>query len=378
MRLSPWFTACLVFAGVLSARVTAESQPATRPAPDLRAERTWLLRQFDQRAASRVAEALSQPADNTAGGIAWGHSYLMSALAEMLHATGDSRYAALFVRLGTWVADGRDDRHQRRDEVRGKVLPAWGSSKYSDGKWYVWAVHTGMIAAPMARFGAAVNEHPRLRERFKADAGRFTAIAREALGAHADQFRPGPADGEGHLYGYWLKRGLPLNQQNAPARAWIWLADVAGDRAVLDEPTHLATFLKNRLRLTEDGAYVWGYWPPLDGPGEAFEDISHAAINADFIVLCAENGIVFGQQDVDRVAKTFLTRVMPEPNKVANDLAGRGVAKYPYAPFMWGRLARHDTAVRDRLLEYAHTRIDDKSAPNTFLVGLVHLVAATR
>jgi len=52
------------------------------------------------------------------------------------------------------VAVARDDLHGLRDGIRGQSFPAWSTTAYSEGKRYVWAVHTGTIVAPLARFAA--------------------------------------------------------------------------------------------------------------------------------------------------------------------------------------------------------------------------------
>jgi hypothetical protein len=36
---------------------------------------------------------------------------------------------------------------------------------------------------------------------------------------------------------------------------------------------------------------------------EIFEDISHAAINVNFMVLCSEHGILFTREDLARLEK---------------------------------------------------------------------------
>ncbi len=355
--------------GTATAPATA---PATQPS-----DRAWLIQRFDREFLPQVDQALGRPITNAEGGIAWGHSYMLSALVEMFDATGDPKYADAFVKLGRAVAEARDDKHNRKDEIRNRIVKGWGSVKYSDNRHFVWAVHTGMIIEPMARFAAIVLKAPSLQPRYRGDALYFLQTAIESDAVHEDQFRPGPGPNEAYVYGLFLNKHLPLNQQNTLARAWLYLADATGDAKYLDRARKVAAFFRNRIRTEPDGAYVWEYWPPLDGAGVKFEDVSHAAINADYLARCAERGLVFGAADRVRLEKTLLTRVLVGANGVANTLAGGEASdRYPYAPFAWACLARDSVAVRERLMAYTRKAAAERTCSPVEAMGLATLVAA--
>ncbi|HSW43983.1 MAG TPA: hypothetical protein VLM89_00235 [Phycisphaerae bacterium] len=366
------FRPVVVWAAVLFSTNGLVSAQTTQPS-----DRAWMIQRFDQQFLPQIRQSLSQPIDNGSGGIAWGHSYQLAALVEMLEATADPKYAEAFVELAKAVIQARDDRHDRQDQLRNRVVKGWGSVKYSGNRHFVWAVHTGMIIEPMARFYPVVNSDPRLQASFRADAVAFLQVAIESDAVHDDEFRQGPGPDEGYLFGLFLNKHLPLNQQNALARAWLWLADATGDPKYLDKARRLAAFFKKRIRTTDDGAYVWEYWPPLDGAGDGFEDVSHAAINADFLVRCAERGIVFDAADVTRLEKTFLARVLPDPQTVSDTLAGAdGTSRYRYAPFFWARLAQHNPVVRERLLAFCRFGAADRTCSPSEALGLAMLVRA--
>jgi len=314
-------------------------------------DRTWLIKTFDDMAADLMRVSTTQPASNALGRIAWGDSYTLSALAEMLAATGDPKYADMFIRLADHVLKARDNLHDRRDEYRGIVTPAWGSSKYSGGKWHVWAVHTGMICEPLARFAAIIRKDAKLKDRYAAKADEYLAAARQAVAVHEPDFRAGPGKDEGYLYGHVNEIHLPLNMQNALARAWIYIDDATGKPDHRDHIERLARFFKTRIRVETDGALTWEYRPPLDGPGTKFEDVSHGSINADFIVLCYEHGIVFNRQDIAGLETTLLTRVIRPDGSIAGNVGGTGeVNKHRVQALRWARLARHSDPVRQRLV----------------------------
>lgn len=336
-----------------------------------------LIARFDQLVAAQTEAAIRAPAGNDQGNLAWGESYLLHALAQMLETTRDPRHADLFVRLADWAIAGRDDKHGRRDEYRQRVLKAWSSTKYTQGKRYVWAVHTGMIAAPMAQFACVVRRDPGLRGRFGAAADRILAAAEEAVAEHDDQYRAGPGPDEGYLLGLSLNRNLPLNMQNALARAWICIDDATGTDSHRKRTAALARFFRNRMRATDDGAYAWAYWTDLDGPGRGFEDISHAAINVDFALLCHERGIVFGPDDVRRLEKTLLEKVGLASGQIAGTVGGTGTGtRYAGAILRWGRLAAYSPSIRDRLITVGLAPDAQAANPSSVPLGIAYLVGS--
>lgn len=181
------------------------------------------------------------------------------------------------------------------------------------------------------------------------------------------------------LYGYSLKQVLPINQQNTVGRACLWLYRATGEARYRLRAGHLLRFTLNRVRHMSDGTLVWAYWPSLENPGEGYEDVSHASINADFMIQCVEHDLA-PPELIAKLEKTFLSRVMLGPDTVADDLAGRGANAHKYAPFLWARLARHSPAVRRKLMDYlrAHaTGCDDGVFVEGPLVGCAHLLAAS-
>jgi hypothetical protein len=122
-----------------------------------------------------------------------------------------------------------------------------------------------------------------------------------------------------------------------------------------------------------DGSYVWAYWPPLEGAADSFEDISHAAINVDFMVLCSEHGIVFTREDLARLEKTLLQRVLLADDRISDTVGGGGsFNKHLPAVLQWGRLGRHFPEVRDRLIQFS--RVPGLGRESTALpLGIAYL-----
>lgn len=315
------------------------------------AEAAMLRARFDQLAAPAVASTLRKPSPEDGGQLAWGESYLLDALVQMFAVSHDDTHAAHIVALGDWIDRARDDRHGRRDEVRDRIMPAWSSARYSKGRRYTWAVHTGMIAAPLARFAAIVKRDPSLSARWGKDAARFLRIAQDAVAAFDEDYRAGPGADEGHVFCPYLAKPLPLNMQNALARAWLAIADATDAPVYRERVTRLANFFRHRIRTEADGTATWAYWPPLEGKNDTFEDISHASINVDFMVLCYEHGIVFGRDDLERVGATFRQHVLLADDRIGDHLGvNRKFNTHRDAVLRWGRLARHLPETRAQLM----------------------------
>jgi len=144
--------------------------------------------------------------------------------------------------------------------------------------------------------------------------------------------------------------------QNALARAWLAIDDATKTPKHRERVIRLARFLKNRLRPMEDGSYVWAYWPPLEGAADSFEDISHASINVDFMVLCFEHDLVFKQDDLARLERTLLKRVLVADDRISDTVGGGDkFNNHRPAVLRWGRLGRHFPEVRGHLLQLSRT-----------------------
>lgn len=316
---------------------------AGRAEPDVAA----LIARFDSLETARVARARADTLSNSEGQIAWDWSYDLSALDEMLAATHDTLYARMFIDLGNAVAAARDDVRGRVDFLKHRVYKAWGSERYSERHHVIWEVHTAMITAPLARFAAIVLADSALAARYGSDAQRFLTMAQEAMAIHDSQYRDGLDPQEGYLLRYAQR--LPVNQLCAMGRAWLFLIEAGSPGPYSERLPKLANYVRNRLRVTEDSSYVWSYAPHLEGPGSDFEDVAHGAIAADFIVLCAERGIVFNDADVARLSGTLQRHLLVSDCAVARDMSGVGLAGKPEQIFLWGRLAVHSPDVASRL-----------------------------
>ncbi|HZP80063.1 MAG TPA: hypothetical protein VFB21_00370 [Chthonomonadaceae bacterium] len=263
-------------------------------------------------------------ATNASGKLVWGESYLLIAYVQMYQATHDADYLRRLVAHFDRVLQNRDDTRGLADAYAGKPLAGWGSERYSDGKWHVWIVHTGMLTIGPAQFVRQVKEHKALQEEFGAKAAEYRHRIEESLRDADPYWRDGPNAEEGYYYDPYLKQWVPLNMQNAMGMTLLEMGKATGNRACLDKAARLARFFKHRLRRPESERYDWAYWPLPDKDGPGSEDISHACINVAFAALCAAEQIVFTRQDAARFAQTWLQRVVKPDGTWADNVDGSG------------------------------------------------------
>lgn len=325
-------------------------------------------------------KAWDPPARQQPGVYAWGEAHLLLAYVVQFEATRDLRYLDTFIRRFNVLLGLRDDQTDRLDQVRGRVMPGWGSVRFSthagnENKYTSWAVHVGMILFPAACFTRLAVGDPELAVRYAESIAAFRAAITESLAAYEDQWHerippPGSAvSGPDAPEGWYTEPiagaapTLPLNQMNTMGRVMLELALAGDEPRYRDRATKLARFLKNRMILRPDGAYQWAYMPgvepPYLGDGAWYmqaEDFSHASINADYAVRCYQAGIVFDRQDMDRLLKTLLEVAYRGQGRFADRIDGSGdTDAYSDVVAWWGELASFDRRVaaliRERYLQ---------------------------
>ncbi|HLS14361.1 MAG TPA: hypothetical protein VK095_07580 [Beutenbergiaceae bacterium] len=224
-----------------------------------------------------------------------------------------------------WTAIDHRPEHADADEL------AEGTVEF-EPQFYAFAVHTGMMTLPMARYVRLVRSTPELSHRLGRAARTLSAV-RHSVRHHRDDFQidddgigdfrwplgaPVPFDGTIQ----------PLNQSHALGATFAELYAITGNQRYR---TQVEALLKSlRLSLVEqDGAYQWRYWPvhgemfqgfdaedeistytPSYTPTTQFEDISHAAITLEFVQSVHESGIEDMSADRELFATTFIDYVI--------------------------------------------------------------------
>lgn len=296
------------------------------------------------------------PLSEQPGVYAWGEAHLQLAYVTQFEATGETRYLDTFLERFHRLLALRDDRTGRRDVLRDRIMPAWGSVFFTGNRYSCFIVHAGMLTYPAARALRAIFRDPALSTRY---ADVFTALRDalcETMAAFDHEWHDGPEDGEGYYTDAALDgRHLPVNQQNCLGRTMLLLAEVTGRGAYRTRVEQLARFLRRRLTVTLEDAYCWVYHPPVEPPFPFTpgEDMSHGSMNVDFAALCHQHGVVFSDEDMRRFSRTLLRVIRRGPGRYAELVDGTGEEnRYADVLAYWGHLARTCPEVASELREH--------------------------
>lgn len=216
---------------------------------------------------------------------------------------------------------------------------------------YVFAVHTGMVAYPLAKYIRTVLESTEPKgSRHRGFAERLLAMLRKTVAFHDGEFHIRD-DGIGD---YVFPKGAPIpfdgtiepyNQSHAMGQALVELYRVTGEKAYRDKVVAMLMGYRAGLRLGASGAYTWTYWTPYGelyngysaagavseftpwyGPSTQTEDISHGAISTEFVHAAREAEIDDQlPTDVARFAATYTENVIRSANQVYRRVDGTGI-----------------------------------------------------
>ncbi|HEY3556284.1 MAG TPA: hypothetical protein VGL05_02405 [Kribbella sp.] len=244
-------------------------------------------------------------------------------------------------------------------------------------QFYVFAVHTGMVAFPLARYARMVLQSPKLRRGPRQQfAQQLLDAATEAVAFHDAEWVSRP-DGTGDYV--WAKGApipfdgtiQPYNQSQAIGQVLVELFRVTGNPHYRSRVLQLLKAYQPALRIDGD-AYVWTYWPPYSElyagypktagiseytpsypASKQIEDLSHAAISTEFVHAAYDAGIDGGPvTDVNVFAKTFTHKLIRSANEVWLRVDGTGVAVPANAVqcARWGEYAEQDVLVYEQSL----------------------------
>ncbi|GAA1597070.1 hypothetical protein GCM10009804_61960 [Kribbella hippodromi] len=242
-------------------------------------------------------------------------------------------------------------------------------------QYYVFAVHTGMLAFPLARYARMVLKSAKLRRGKRQQFARdLLAAATEAVAFHDPEWVSRP-DGTGD---YVWPKGAPIpfdgtiqpyNQSQGIGQVLVELFRATGNPHYRSRVVQLLKAYVPALRVV-DGAYVWTYWPPYSElyagyaktagiseytpsypASKQIEDLSHAAISTEFVHAAYDAGITAGP-DVQLFTKTFTQKLIRSATEVWYRVDGTGDAVPANAVqcARWGAYAEQDLLVYQQSL----------------------------
>ncbi len=243
------------------------------------------------------------------GFLCWNEAYYQHALVDLWELTGERQWLELAIPRMAQVWSSRADRRGLRDSFWNEALPTW----YNDPETgTACTLTTGTILDPIARLLRVIHDSPGLDD-LTQQTKDWPALCQETIALHDREWVEFP-DGSGmylepypkgprRVYPRGGSRICPLNRAFWLARPMLHLARILGEKEYLRKVTAMARYFKNNGEILENGSFVWEY--EIGPYPAAGEDISHAHCQVLFAELCCEEGIVFTEADLRRIAVTL-------------------------------------------------------------------------
>jgi hypothetical protein len=154
---------------------------------------------------------------------------------------------------------------------------------------------------------------------------------------------------------------MPANKQNHIAQWLLAMHEVTGKAVYRERAEKWWQQMKLRLRQREGKYYVWNYWDPA-GPWDYKSDGStkhwvgvhpnggYYAVDVEGMTAAFEQGLVFGQEEIDRLIATnrdFMWNKRIEGAKFQRIDGGASDKRWEGAAgVLWTALVRHDPTLR--------------------------------
>lgn len=256
---------------------------------------------------------------------------------------------------------------------------AIGPVRMTPNDFVMHAHHTGKSVIPLLRFAKIIKEHPEYKAKYGEAASRYLKCAKEAMDDMNDDWREHP-DG-GFLI---FEKGMPFwcdgvpeanNVMVACAISYLYLYQLTGEFLYWERAVKLATFVRKELIDKPDGTVMYYYWTRLNREGwtseseytsenspnfrmtPSAEDMSHMQASLRFFAIFYRNRMVFRQDDMQKLAKTFHVTIdfgdNPKEGKKFADSFDGGIRgeKDTYQTFQagWAEFDEIDSTIVDRI-----------------------------
>ena len=300
-----------------------------------------------------------------------------------------------------------------RVRVAGTSLPVSGMWPLTETyRMVLHELHTPIICAPFLRFADLVFRRSGLAS-YRERAHEYIDACEESFRDYSGSYRE---DEEGGFFlfepggKYWAS-GLPVpyNGLSANGRFLLWLYRVTGNTDYLERAAALARKVRAGMTFLPDGTMTMPYWvrdslpytgwegrysDPVNGlyvradPDRATEDVSHFSLTLHFMVEAQQMGVVFQDDDLRAVARTFVERLWKPPDDegidlcnpdwrkgffLAHNLDGNGKA-YDYAIATFTLLSDWEPSILNYGLEVYEARYKDVNCVDIdYLYGEVML-----
>ena len=253
----------------------------------------------------------------------WNETYLQHALIDLWEIEGDPEWLETAIQRmeETWAKRGEAD----HDSVWGELLPTWYESRND----HAMTLISGVMLYPIARLMDVIYRDAAL-ENLWSQVEHWLPMCREVIDSHEREWVEF-SDGSGIYLEPYLKgpprvyptggsRVNPLNRAFWLAAPMLHLGPILGRDDYIRKATQMAHYFKNNSETLANGSLVWEYLVsryPAEG-----EDISHAHCQLFFAELCFKKGIVFTENDLQKMAITLDKNVFRHTDVPCGTLRG--------------------------------------------------------
>lgn len=259
--------------------------------------------------------------------------------------------------------------------------------------FYIAAIETSQICTSILEFCLIVMNNPGL-SKFRSTVDRYAAAVSAALACHDGEYRP-----VGRRHGYVIPSGAPydfegtdapLNHSMSMARCFLQLFKLYSENKFLERSTEILRLFRDSITIKDTSfgeSYVWPYfakdginyrgytydddissWRTSRIPNQRTEDMSHAVISVETVLLASEMNIIFEAKDLRRFANTFLASIGSTeqlPYTLFNYVDGTGgQGKYDHVAGRWSLLSHVDSRVWKlgrRIMNFHQPRVNHGS-----------------
>lgn len=306
-----------------------------------------LKRTFDRIEAARGDRSL---VPNDTGALSWEESYILRSYLDAYAVTSDPAVMKRAASAVKKILSLRDDVTGAVD-YRGISGPTWRTTGYST-KPIAFLVTDGQVASAIAEFARVVLATHALDDVLTDDGDPFRTFANTVLDRVDETVQAHEAEWDATAKLYRIPsdatffenagRSVPLNWEAAMARAMNALYRVRGGADRKARLEAMAAHFKAQWVHKTDGTIYWTYWS--DGT-RTIEDISHAHLNATWMLEGWQAGVGFSYSDVVTVAASFARNVIKSDQSFSFLLDGNGDRTSVTVAVLWLPLAAFDSRI---------------------------------
>lgn len=260
---------------------------------------------------------------NLNGSLASNISYIARSLTIAYNATTDDFFLNRLSLMINDILNTRDDKSGVKSS-RGTVA-GWSCNAFTNGENHVWMIHSGLILEPILDYLIILKRHRYLFEQNKERYENILAEAEKSAAVFESEYVKNDTRKEGYFTDVFLKNNygdtgnLPFNHQNIMGIIYLKLYYLTENDKYRQRAIELSNFFKRHLVIAKNNSYVWEYRVPISRSLNEYPDsekipkdfnhiganISVAAIDVRFAVLCNKTGIAFDLTDINRFLGTF-------------------------------------------------------------------------